>query len=227
MSTRPPVHRLTKAEIVYLGSHTCKAHRHSFLDHYSCYLKESPQRDKTAIIDIETSNLKADYGIILTWCIKPLGETKIAQGVITSADIKKGRKGDEDRRVTIDLIKEMQNYDKLIGYYSKRFDLPYIRARALNMGIDFPFFGSIQHVDVFDIVKNRFCMSRKSQEVACRFLLGHTDKTHFDGSIWRDAARGDTKALRKVLEHNIYDVQDLEKLYLKVREFARRHDVSI
>lgn len=222
-----PVHRLTKAEIVYLGSHTCKAHRHSYLTHYNCYLKESPEKDKVAILDIETSNLKADYGIILTWCVKPLGSNKIAQGIISQEDIKKGRKGDEDRRITIDLIEEMQKYDKLIGYYSKRFDLPYIRARALNMNIDFPFFGSIQHVDVYDIIKNRFCISRKSQENACRVLLGDTDKTHFAGAIWRDAARGDKKALAEVLEHNIYDVQDLEKLYLKVREFARRHDVSI
>ena len=222
-----PVHRLTKAEIVYLGSHTCKAHRHSYLTHYSCYIKDAPRKDRVAVIDIETSNLKADYGIILTWCIKPLGEKKIIQGVISAADIKKGRKGDEDRRVTIELIDEMQKYDKLIGYYSKRFDLPYVRARALHMNIPFPFFGSIQHVDVYDIIKNRFCISRKTQENACRVLLGDTDKTHFAGAIWRDAARGDKKALAEVLEHNIYDVQDLEKLYLKVREYARRHDVSI
>lgn len=222
-----PVHRLTKAEIVYLGSHTCKAHRHSYLTHYSCYLKENPRKDRVAILDIETSNLKADYGIILTWCVKPLGESRIAKGVINASDIRKGRKGDEDRRITKDLIHEMQQYDKLIGYYSKRFDLPYIRARALNMGLDFPFFGSIQHVDVYDIIKNRFCLSRKTQENACRVLLGDTDKTHFAGAIWRDAARGDKKALAEVLEHNIYDVQDLEKLYLKVREYARRHDVSI
>lgn len=222
-----PVHRLTKAEIVYLGSHTCKAHRHSYLTHYSCYLKEKPERERTAIIDIETSNLDADYGIVLTWCLKPLGKDKIISGVITPEDIKIGRHGDEDRRVVKDCIAAMAGFDKLIGYYSKRFDLPYLRARALHMNLNFPFFGSIQHVDVYDIVKSRFKMSRKRQEVACRFLLGHTDKTHFDGSIWRDAARGDKKALKQVLEHNIYDCTDLEKLYMKIREYARRHDVSI
>lgn len=222
-----PVHRLTKAEIVYLGSHTCKAHRHSYLQHYNCYLTEAPNKEKTAIIDIETSNLKADYGIILTWCVKPLGESKIEEGIITVADIKKGRHGDEDRRVTKELIEVMQKYDKLIGYYSKRFDLPYIRTRALNMGLDFPFFGSIQHVDVYDIVKNRFNMSRKTQENACRQLLGETEKDHVKGNIWRDAARGDQKALKYVIEHNRKDVRDLEKLYIKVRDYARRHDVSI
>lgn len=222
-----PVHRLTKAEILWLASHSCKAHRHSYLSHYACYGTENPERERTAIIDLETSNLKADYGILLTYCIKPVGSNKILKGIISKDDIKRGRKGDEDRRIVTDCIHDMSKFDKVVGYYSKRFDLPYLRARAVNMGVDFPFFGSIQHIDVFDIVKHRFCMSRKSQEVACRFLLGHTDKTHFDGSIWRDAARGDQKALRKVLEHNIYDVQDLEKLWLVVRNYSRRHDVSI
>lgn len=222
-----PVHRLTKVEIMWLASHTCAAHRHNYLSHYACYKREHPERDRTAIIDLETSNLKADYGILLTYCIKPLGSDNILKGVISKSDIKKGRKGDEDRRIVTDCIRDMAKFDKVVGYYSKRFDLPYLRARAVNMSVPFPFYGSIQHIDVFDIVKNRFCMSRKSQEVACRFLLGHTDKTHFDGSIWRDAARGDQKALRKVLEHNIFDVTDLEKLWLVVREYARRHDVSI
>lgn len=224
---KPPLHRLKKTEIVWLSKNYCTAHRHTYLDHYSCYIKEKPNTERTATLDIETSNLKADYGIVLTYCIKPLGSDKILKGVITKDDITKGRHGDEDRRIVTDCITDMAKFDKVITYYGKRFDLPYLRARALHMGIDFPFFSTIKHIDVFDIVKHRFCMSRKSQEVACRFLLRHTDKTHFDGSIWRDAARGDIKALKMVLEHNIYDVQDLDKLYHKVIDFARRNDTSI
>lgn len=224
---RAPVHRLKKTEIIWLGAHTCKAHRKDFLSHYNCYLREKPQQDRTAILDLETSNLKADYGILLTYCIKPLGSNKILKGVISQEDIRKGRKGDEDRRIVTDCIADMAKFDKVVTYFGKRFDLPYLRARAVNMNVLFPYFGSVQHIDVFDVVKHRFCMSRKSQEVACRFLLGHTDKTHFDGAVWRDAARGDKKALAMVLDHNIKDVTDLEKLWLRIRDFARRHDVSI
>lgn len=223
-----PVHRLTKAEIVWLGSHTCEAHRHTFLTHYNCYLKEQPERESVAVFDIETTDFKADRGHILSYCIKPIGKDKILSGVVNKVDIQKGHKTyDEDRRIVEKCVEELSKFNKVVGYYSKRFDLPYIRARALTMGIDFPFYGSIQHIDVFDIVKNRFCISRKSQEVACRVLLGSTDKTHFDYKVWRDAARGDPKALKQVLDHNKFDVKDLEKLWLKVRDYARRHDVSI
>lgn len=224
---KAPVHRLNKQEIVWLASNTCKAHRHSYLDHYNCYVKEVPEREKTGILDIESSNLKADYGIVLTWAIKPLGSDEIERGVISVDDIKKGRNGDEDRRIVRDLIDSIQKYDKLVGYYSKRFDLPFIRTRALHMDLDFPFFGTIKHIDVYDLVRNKFNMSRKTQENSCRVLLRETEKNHVDGRLWRDAARGDSKALEYVLEHNLRDVRDLEKLYLKVRDFSRRNDTSI
>lgn len=221
-----PLHRMKKDHIIWLNNHHCHAHRHSYLDHYQCYLKEKPETERTATVDIETSNLKADYGIVLTWCIKPIGGDVISD-VITPSDIRKGRNGDEDRRIVRSCIDTCLKFDKIVTYFGKRFDVPYLRARALHMDESFPYFGSIHHVDVFDIVKHRFCMSRKSQEVACRFLLNHTDKTHFDGSIWRDAARGQKAALAKVLEHNIYDVNDLEKLYLRVIDYSRRNDVSL
>lgn len=221
-----PVHRLKKDTLIWMSNHTCK-HRKSYLEHYNCYLREQPDQERVAIFDIETSNLDADFGIILTWCIKPLGEKKIISGVISPEDIRKGKKGDEDRRVVKELVAAMQGFDKFIGYYSKRYDAPYIRARAVHMGIPFPHYGGLRHIDVYDIIRHRFKISRKRQETACRFLLGHTDKTHFDGVIWRNAARGDKDALKKVLEHNIYDVQDLEKLYLHVINYARRNDTSI
>lgn len=223
-----PIHRLKKDEIIWLNNHTCSAHRHRYLDHYACYLKEQPDKRRTAILDIETSNLKADYGIVLTWCLLPLDTDTVIKGIITPADIAKGGKdGTEDRRIVKDCIAACLGFDKLITYYGKRFDVPYLRARSMHMREKFPYFGSIHHVDVYDIVKHRFCMSRKSQEVACRFLLNHTDKTHFDGSIWREAARGKASALKQVLDHNIYDVQDLKKLYLAVVDFSRRNDTSL
>lgn len=221
------MHRVKKDTLIWLQNHHCEAHRHNYLQHYACYLKEQPDTTRTGVLDIETSNLKADYGVVLTWCIKPLGG-KVISDVITPDDIEEGGKdGSEDRRIVRSCIDACLNFDKIITYYGKRFDVPYLRARALHMREPFPFFGSIHHVDVYDIVKHRFCMSRKSQEVACRFLLNHTDKTHFDGSIWREAARGKKGALKKVLEHNIYDVTDLEKLYTTVIDYSRRNDVSI
>lgn len=224
---RPPIHRLKKLELIWLNNHTCKKHRKSYLEHYNCYLAEQPDTQRTVTLDIETSNLKGDYGIVLTWCIKPLGEDKILYDQITLADIQKGRNGDEDKRVVHSCIETMCKFDKIIGYYSKRFDIPFLRTRALTTKQAFPYFGSIVHIDLYDLIKHRFNMSRKTQENACRVLLGETEKNHVDGKIWRDAARGDKKALNWVLDHNMRDVRDLERLYLKTIDFGRRNDTSI
>lgn len=218
---------MKKTEIVWLAANNCAAHHKSYLEHYNCYLREQPEKERTALLDIETSNLKGDYGIILTWALKPLGSDEIEFGVISPHDIKIGRKGDEDRRIVGDLITACTHYDKLIGFYSKRFDLPFMRTRAIHMKIDFPYYSTIRHIDVYDMVRTRFNMSRKTQENSCRVLLGETEKNHVDGAIWRNAARGDKESLGYILDHNLRDVRDLEKLYLKVRDFSRRNDTSI
>lgn len=215
--------RLRKDEIVWMSTHLCE-HSHNYLAHPQCY---KGVQEKIGIWDIETSNLDADYGFILTWCIKPLGEDVIISDTITKEDIKKGTKGDEDRRVVGTLIDAIKGFDKVVGYYSKRFDAPYARARAMHMGIDFPLYGTIKHIDVYDAVKGKFRISRKRQEVACRFLLGHTEKTHVDGAIWRRAARGHAPSIAEVLDHNQRDVRDLEQLYKEVMQFSRRNDTSI
>ena len=105
-----PVHRLKKDTLIWLNNHYCEKHRHTYLQHYQCYLDEKPETEKTAVLDIETSNLKADYGIVLTWCLKPLGK-KTLFDVITPADIAKGRNGDEDRRVVRSCIDACLQYD--------------------------------------------------------------------------------------------------------------------
>lgn len=221
-----PIHRLKKDEIVWLNTHRCAAHSHTFLTHYACFLKENPNQRKVGYLDLECSHLKADIGILLTWCIKAEGGA-IREGSITAADIKKSNAGEEDKRVVAECVAAMKDFDVLVTYYGARFDIPFIRTRAVSMGIDFPLFGTIKHIDAFDILKHRFCLLSKKLVHCCRALLGKTDKTNIEWPIWRQAARGDKKALDYVLVHNRADVRDLEKLYLKVRDYSRRQDKSL
>ena len=63
-----PLHRLKKQELVWLATHRCR-HRHLYIEHYNCYLKEHPDREKIGFLDIESSNLDGDYGIMLSYWI--------------------------------------------------------------------------------------------------------------------------------------------------------------
>lgn len=177
-------------------------------------------------LDIETSNLDADFGIILSYCIKDSLSPTILEGVITKKDIEAAKAGDEDKAVVIALVEDMQKFDRLVTYYGARFDIPYIRTRAMITNVEFPPFGSILHKDLYDVIKRKMRLSSNRLENACRQLLGKTEKTRFDGRYWRAGSRGDKKSLEFILDHNRKDVLDLEKLYNKTIQYVRKTNTS-
>lgn len=221
-----PVQQMSKAEIIRLANQRCN-HSHTYLEHYQCYLDENPEHKKIGFYDIECSNLDADFGIILTYAIKVLGKNEYYNGRITKEAIDAAKAGDEDKLVVRQLVDDLQKFDLLIGYYSSRFDMPFIRTRALTCGIDFPEYGSVKHIDLYFTIRGKFKLSSNRLENACRVILGKTEKTRVDGKYWRAATRGDKKSLDYIAEHNKYDVDDLEKLYNKVIGFRRKAENSI
>lgn len=224
----PPLHRLKKAELLYLATHRCR-HGHRYLNHYACFQTEQHPQPKLGFFDIETFGLDAAFGIAMSYSIKPLGEDDILGDVMTLADIRRSRAGDEDRRLVTACIRDMQKFDTLVTHYGNdwRFDVPFIRTRAVSMGIPFPYYGTIRQLDTYPVLKSKFRLPSNRQEAACRTLLGATEKNHIDGHVWRAAMRGDPKALSYVADHNRRDVRDLERLYLTIEAYSGRRPASL
>jgi uncharacterized protein YprB with RNaseH-like and TPR domain len=217
-----PIHNLRKDVIIRLANQHCKAHRHTYLDHYNCYLKEIGERQEIiGHLDIECSNLDADFGIILSYCILDDTTNKILEGVITKKDINIATPGQEDKVLVTKLISDLGKFDKLVTFYGARFDLPYIRTRAMVDGIPFPLWNTLKHKDIYFTVKGKFKLSSNRLENACRVILGKTRKTRVDAKHWRAGVRGEAEGLAYILKHNRYDVIDLKKLYHAVIDFAR------
>jgi len=217
-----PVHRLKKAEIVWLGSHRCR-HNHTYLEHYNCYLEENPEHGNIGFLDIETSNLKANMGVIYSYCIKDGKSDKIHERLITKKELFSDAM---DKALVQSLINDIRSFDILVTYYGTRFDIPFIRSRAVHHGIEYPAYGENIHIDLYYLIRNKFNLTRNSLKVACGFLLGHTDKTQVEWKHWMKAMQGNKEALEYIIEHNRYDVLDLEKLYDKVIPFRKRLDTS-
>jgi uncharacterized protein YprB with RNaseH-like and TPR domain len=218
-----PLAHLRKDELIYLATHRCP-HRHLLIEHPQCVAKRV---ERVGFLDIETSNLVADFGIVLTWCIKPEGSKEILSDRITLTDIRKAHEGDEDKRVVSTCIEALQQFDLIITFYGKRFDIPFLRTRALATGQPFPSYGTLRHIDCYDLVKHRFRLSSNRLVNACRVLLGKTNKTPIESKYWRAGARGNTYSLKQILKHNRFDVLDLEDLYRSVVPFARMTRTSV
>jgi len=190
-----PVKQLRKGDIEWLASHRCKAHRHSYLTHYQCFLsedpKDSPFRENVAIFDIETTGLKGDYHYVLSYAL--LTEKGQVRGrVLTRDEI---RNGIFDRDLMKELNHDLRMFHRVVGHYMERFDLPFVRTRAVKYGYDFPLYKSIYVTDTWAILKYKFSLASNRLGTACDFF-GIKAKTHpLTPAIWHAAGIGDEKAL--------------------------------
>jgi len=184
--------------------------------------------ERIGFIDIEASDLKADYGIITTYCIKDEGSKKIYFDTINKNDIKRwGREAKEDKRLIKNLIKDMSNFDRLVGHYSCRYDLPFIRTRAIMCGLKFPEYGVYTHTDTWMLLRGKFKLSRNSLEAGTRNILGKTRKNHLSLRLRNGCIRGEKWALAATLDHNKRDVLDTQDLYRMIVPFSRKTKTSI
>ena len=181
--------------------------------------------ERVAFFDLEFYNFDADFGFLLSWSIKYL-DGGIVHSVITR---------DEaitydllDKRLCEEFLEEIKNADLLVGFYSTRTDVPYMRSRCLWWDLPFPIFGEKRHLDVFYMARTLLKTHRKSQEAVGRFLLKtNSYKNHVDMEIWNRARLGEPAALGYVLDHNDRDVLDLEGIYKVLLPFisAKRRSI--
>jgi DNA polymerase elongation subunit (family B) len=121
----------------------------------------------------------------------------------------------------------MLRFDRIIGHYSCRYDLPFIRTRAVICGLDFPEFGLIWQTDTWTILKRKFKLSRNSLENSTLKLLGSTNKNHLSLNLKHGIIQGKKWAQKYCLDHNTKDVLDTERLYNAIYKFQRNTKTSI
>jgi uncharacterized protein YprB with RNaseH-like and TPR domain len=164
---------------------------------------------RIAYFDIEASDLTANWGMMLSWCIKYRGDDKIREGVITKKEIFDFK---FDKRIFEELMEELKNVDILVTYYGTGFDIPFARTRTLYHGLEFPAYGSMYHWDLFYKVRSKLKTHRKSLEVVTKFY-GIEGKTHLEPDMMFKAQYGHPEAMKQLLHHNREDVIILEKLH--------------
>lgn len=200
-------------------------HRHSILTHPQCFDREGrPKKTdwwigkKIGFLDIETTNLNAPFGKTLCWYIKSEGKNEYDKFCIDPKDVV--NKDITDKHVIQALcdVLNSHKYDIIMTYYGCRFDIPFVRSRALKHGIDFPVQGETYHLDLYFATRSKLKLHSNRLASACEYF-GISGKTGLSTSIWADATCGDAGSLKYIYEHNKGDVGILEQLYLKLRPY--------
>lgn len=218
------IDELTKKELVNRLKFKCK-HHHNGVRHPQCYKDLLGSIERIGFLDIEATNLNADFGYILSYCI--LGDdNRLVKRRVSSEDIKRYR---FDKPLMSQLCKDIREYDRVVVYYGKdyRFDLPFIRTRAEKYGLDFPGYRELVVTDVYDMAKTKLRLHRNRLQNVCEHL-GIESKGHpLKPEIWQRANAGEEKALDYILTHNIEDVYSLKAVFDKLLKYVRLARTSI
>jgi uncharacterized protein YprB with RNaseH-like and TPR domain len=209
-----------------LFNHRCK-HYHRYIEHLPCFEEEKPPQntisEKVGHLDIESSNLKANYGIIFSYAIKDKDGNLFGRS-LTPHEI---RSGIYDKTLLTECIADMRKFDLLSVFFGEYFDLPTIRTRALYYRLDFPLYKEIKIIDVWKIARKKLNLHSNRLEVICDFY-GIPAKTHpMKPDIWVKALSGNQEALSFIWEHNKEDVLSLEAVYNLLINYVGKSNRSI
>jgi len=139
------------------------------------------------------------------------------------------KRGIYDKKLIEECGEDILRFERIVTYYGsdRRFDLPYLRTRAVHWGVPFPTYKSVKSTDVYSWVKAKLRLSRNRLQNACDFF-GIPCKQHpLDATVWFKAMTGNTKTLKYIGEPNIEDVVSLEALYEKLLPFTNLGSASI
>jgi len=212
-----------KSEIIKMNNWKCPEHSHSGLSHPMCYMRHHGKDLKRCFWDIETTGLSGNWDYMITYSIKPEDSDNIICGSITKKEIDDGT---FDKRIVKECIDNLMKFDRVYTYYGSRFDIPFLRTRALELGIEFPSYGSLTHKDIYFIARYKLKLHSNRLATVCD-LLGIKGKTHQNPATWRLAKGGNKKALEEILDHNKWDCIILQQVYERLKTFVKEGETSI
>lgn len=230
--------KLKKREMLWLFSNKCK-HGHRYTEHPMCFFDEkrdmdSPIKERIGFLDIETTNFKAAFGIVISWAILEK-DGKLFSDKITRKEVVRESKSllntkvRADERILKSFSQTALTFDKLCVYWGKnrRHDVPYLRTRCIKLGIRFPIYGEVITVDVYDWARNFLSLSNYRLGTVCK-EFGIPAKGHdMTPEHWIKATMGNEKAIEYIDIHCKEDVVALGGAYDLLEPFARLQRTSI
>ena len=194
---------------------------------------------KILVFDIETAPMisymwrmwKETIGInqiesdwyILCWCAKWVGEKKIHKAALPDFPTYYKKHPESDKAILAPLWDLINEADILVTHNGNRFDIPKTNSRFLVNGMNPP--APSKSVDTYQIARHKFGFtSNKLDYIGQHLGLGKKKETG-GFKLWRDCLKGDPTAWKKMVRYNMQDVNLLEKVYIKLRPWARTHPV--
>jgi uncharacterized protein YprB with RNaseH-like and TPR domain len=172
-----------------------------------------------AYFDLETTNLKANFGRILCASVADMfGNVRTFR--IDEAPYARTKRRD-DIALAVGLRDYLEQFDVIMGWYSKMFDIPFLNTRLL-IGNERPLRADIMHVDaIWKAKKGSMALHSARLDALAKTFRLDTQKTVLDPDIWQDASDGDKVAMDYVVEHCEADVLVLRKVFYVLKPLIK------
>jgi uncharacterized protein YprB with RNaseH-like and TPR domain len=167
--------------------------------------------------DLETTNLSADFGVILCAVIKAPGQPPVTLRADKLNPRWSSHRSD-DSHVTKAIVNELAKHDIWIAHNGAKFDVPFLRTRLLRWCL--PPLPTRKLVDPVLLARNKLRLGYNSLDRVAEHL-GCNSKTEVSPAYWLQAALdGNARAMNYITEHCYQDVLVLEKVVTAIKHYA-------
>jgi uncharacterized protein YprB with RNaseH-like and TPR domain len=182
----------------------------------------------SVILDIETTALYADLGVVLCMSYESSEEPGVVKTLRTDElnpkDWRRGIRGN-DREMVKRANEVIRNHDIVVAHNGRFFDIPFLRTRAIANRLA-PLHDMVI-VDPVRIARNKWRFNRNSLANVLDALGIAEKKTPLNLSTWADVVHNGTKeSLDEIVEHCEADVMALSALLPHVKPFIRQFDTE-
>jgi uncharacterized protein YprB with RNaseH-like and TPR domain len=171
-----------------------------------------------ALLDIETTSLYADMGMLVCAVLRRDG-----------ADVKFFVESPRaERKVLTRLLGELRKCEGVVTFNGRSFDLPFILSRALVVGIEDPALDLPVHVDLYEECKRLLRFDRHGLDHIAR-LLGIEVNAKLSGQevphlYMTYLATKDRKVRDRIIGHCVCDIDTMEKVEKRLRALVSRDE---
>jgi len=176
---------------------------------------------ETSLMTVTSFSLRPDFiphdGIISDWSIlcgawKELGESKTQVVAVEKAG--------NDKGVCRKLRKVLADADLIVHHNGDKFDLRKLNARLIYHRLEpLP---AIPTVDTLKVARKEFAFTSNRLDYLGKHLLGE-GKIHTSPDLWMRVLKNDKSAIKEMATYNAGDVELLEKIYLTLRPYMKKH----
>ena len=171
---------------------------------------------KIVILDIETTSLEADAGVL------------VGSGLMSEAgrgEYLEARRTSEEKSLLSKLSKRLENYDIMVTWNGRSFDIPFLTTRLMKYGLDPRPLVRKPHIDLADVVKSRLRLTFTYLDHVCDFFEIDRKKGPMGLDVphlYVRALEGDRKALFSIREHCLDDLRATRQIFLKLRPLVEQ-----